>query len=91
MAASDPLTNTNSLIREASNEYFDGAYGVKTGTSSQAGSNLVSAATRRECQGDALCINRDVIAVALGSAADGTATGDRFSDSRSLLEFGLSA
>ena len=32
-----------------------------------------------------------VIAVALGADADATATGDRFSDSRSLLEFGLSA
>src|SRR3954447_9289020 len=76
------LYNTNGLIREASDEYFDGAYGVKTGTSNQAGCNLVSDATRRECLGDAPCINRDALAVALGSADDETVAGDRFSDSR---------
>ena len=77
------MKNTNNLIRNTQPEYFPGAYGVKTGTSGQAGENLVSAAKRYVCEGDALCGWRDVIAVVLGST-------DRFSDSRELLEFGLS-
>lgn len=83
------ITNTNDLILDDDADFFDGAYGVKTGTSGRAGSNLVSAASRRVCEGDGLCTERDVIAVVLGAADDGTAGGDRFSDSRRLLEFGL--
>jgi serine-type D-Ala-D-Ala carboxypeptidase (penicillin-binding protein 5/6) len=74
------LTTTNRLLRNTLPEFYPGAYGVKTGTSDQAGRNLVSAAT--SAQGD-------VIAVVLGSDPDGTATGDRFSDSQALLDFGL--
>lgn len=58
---------------------FPGAYGVKTGTSGQAGQNLVSAAAR---EGD------DVIAVVLGSDDSG-APGDRFTDSTALLQYAL--
>jgi D-alanyl-D-alanine carboxypeptidase (penicillin-binding protein 5/6) len=85
-----PMTTTNRLIRSSTTDFFPGAYGVKTGTSNQAGSNLVSAAKRYVCEGDALCGWRDVVAVVVGSAADGSSGGDRFSDSRELLEFGLS-
>src|SRR4051812_41908176 len=76
------LYNTNGLIREASDEYFDGAYGVKTGTSNQAGCNLVSDETRRECLGVAPSLNRDALPVALGSADDENVVGVRFSNSR---------
>jgi D-alanyl-D-alanine carboxypeptidase len=88
------LTNTNKLIRDGSADYFDGAYGVKTGTTDRAGSNLVSAAERLVCECDTDSdgyTHRDVIAVVVGSADNGTSTGDRFSDSRALLEFGLSS
>ena len=74
------LTTTNRLLRSTRPEFFAGTYGVKTGTSDRAGSNLVSAAVRG---------NRDVIAVVLGAAEDDTPTGDRFSDSHTLLDFGL--
>ena len=59
---------------------YPGTYGVKTGTTGQAGQNLVSAAT---------VLGKDVIAVALGSDASDTVAGDRFTDSRALLSFGL--
>jgi D-alanyl-D-alanine carboxypeptidase (penicillin-binding protein 5/6) len=74
------LTTTNRLLRSALPEFYSGAYGVKTGTSDRAGSNLVSAATRAE---------EDIIAVVLGSDPDGTPTGDRFSDSGAVLNFGF--
>jgi serine-type D-Ala-D-Ala carboxypeptidase (penicillin-binding protein 5/6) len=74
------LTTTNRLLRNTLPEFYPGAYGVKTGTSDRAGSNLVSAATR---------VQRDIIAVVLGSDSDDSATGDRFSDSRALLNFGF--
>lgn len=74
------VTTSNKLLRSSQAEYFPGSYGVKTGTSDLAGSNLVSAAA---------IANEDVIAVVLGADSDGTTTGDRFSDSRSLLNFGL--
>ncbi len=73
------LTTTNNLLQTGS-DFYPGAYGVKTGTSHRAGSNLVSAATRG---------SEDVIAVVLGSDPDGTPTGDRFSDSRTLLNIGF--
>ncbi len=74
------VSSTNYLIRSSKAEYYPGAYGVKTGTSDRAGSNLVSAAAVG---------GNDVIAVVLGSDDNGTATGDRFSDSATLLDFGL--
>jgi serine-type D-Ala-D-Ala carboxypeptidase (penicillin-binding protein 5/6) len=74
------LTTTNKLLRSTRSEFYPGAYGVKTGTTDRAGANLVSAARKA---------NGDVIAVVLGSDADGSATGDRFSDSRRLLNFGF--
>ena len=74
------LTTTNRLLRNTQPEFYAGAYGVKTGTTDRSGSNLVSAATRG---------NGDVIAVVLGSDPDDTKTGDRFSDSRALLNFGF--
>jgi D-alanyl-D-alanine carboxypeptidase (penicillin-binding protein 5/6) len=74
------LTTTNRLLQSSRAEFYAGAYGLKTGTSDRAGSNLVSAATRG---------NADVVAVVLGAPDDGTPTGDRFTDSRALLDFGL--
>jgi D-alanyl-D-alanine carboxypeptidase (penicillin-binding protein 5/6) len=74
------LTTTNKLLRSDRTEFYPGAYGVKTGTTNRAGANLVSAARKAHW---------DVIAVVLGSDADGSATGDRFSDSRRLLNFGF--
>jgi serine-type D-Ala-D-Ala carboxypeptidase (penicillin-binding protein 5/6) len=79
------LTNTNDLIVDGDSQFYEGAYGVKTGTSNMALSNLVSAAARTDCEGDGLCERRDVIAVVLGSTDDSS----RFSDSRRLLDFGL--
>ena len=73
------FTTTNQLLPGETSAY-PGTYGVKTGTTGQAGQNLVSAATVG---------GEDVIAVALGSDASDTEDGDRFTDSRALLSFGL--
>ena len=62
--------NTNRLLWS-----FEGATGVKTGTTSRAGYCLVAAANRE---------GMSVIAVVLGSA-------DRWGDAARLLEYGLSA
>jgi serine-type D-Ala-D-Ala carboxypeptidase (penicillin-binding protein 5/6) len=72
-------TTSNQLLPGQPYEYA-GAYGVKTGTSTRAGENLVSAARAN---------SRDVIAVALGSDDDETVVGNRFTDSQALLGFGL--
>ena len=65
------LTNTNKLIR-----YYEGCFGLKTGTTSKAGSCLAAAAER---QGLIL------IAVVLGSPT----SKDRFSGCQKLLDFGF--
>lgn len=63
-----PLTNTNRLLW-----YLEGANGVKTGTTNEAGYCLVSSATRD---------GKQLIAVVLNSA-------DRWGDSARLLEYGF--
>jgi D-alanyl-D-alanine carboxypeptidase (penicillin-binding protein 5/6) len=82
VAVSTRQYNSNSLVNSYRPDYYPDAYGVKTGTSGQAGENLVSAAERWVCDTDADCSSRDVIAVVVGST-------DRYGDSRQLLEFGL--
>jgi D-alanyl-D-alanine carboxypeptidase (penicillin-binding protein 5/6) len=69
---------TNQLLPGGTAAY-PGAYGVKTGTTDMARENLVSAA--RVWHGD-------VIAVVLGSD-DTSAPGNRYTDSRTLLDWGL--
>ncbi|MDA0158779.1 serine hydrolase [Solirubrobacter ginsenosidimutans] len=59
---------------------YPGAYGVKTGTTNMARQNLVSAAATS---------TKDVIAVVLGSDDDSTVPGDRYTDSRALLDWAL--
>lgn len=70
--------NTNQLLPGGSSPY-PGVYGVKTGTTDRAKENLVSAAR---------VFSRDVIAVVLGSD-DTSSPGNRYSDSRALLDWGL--
>lgn len=65
------LVNTNKLIR-----YYEGAFGLKTGTTSGAGSCLSAAAER-----DGLTL----IAVVLGSPS----SKDRFAGTQKLLDFGF--
>ena len=65
------LVNTNKLIR-----YYNGAFGLKTGTTSQAGSCLSATAER-----DGLTL----IAVVLGSPT----SKDRFSGAQKLLDYGF--
>ena len=65
------LVNTNKLIR-----YYDGAFGLKTGTTSQAGSCLTATAER-----DGLTL----IAVVLGAPS----SKDRFSGAQKLLDYGF--
>lgn len=65
------LVNTNRLIR-----FYSGAFGLKTGTTSKAGSCLSAAAER-----DGLCL----IAVVMGSST----SNDRFNSARKLLDFGF--
>ncbi len=61
------LTNLNELLGT-----YAGADGVKTGTTPEAGENLIASATRNQHQ---------LMAVVLGST-------DRYADARSLLDFG---
>ena len=70
--------NTNQLLPGGTSAY-PGAYGVKTGTTHRAKENLVSVA--RVSFGD-------IIAVVLGSD-DTSAPGNRYTDSRALLDWGL--
>ena len=68
---SSQLVNTNKLIR-----FYEGATGLKTGTTSKAGHCLSASAQRGDME---------LIAVVLGSE---TST-DRFSSARQLLDFGF--
>lgn len=65
------LVNTNKLVR-----FFDGATGLKTGTTDGAGSCLSASATRK---------GLSLIAVVLGSDT----SDQRFGSARGLLEFGF--
>lgn len=65
------LVNTNKLVR-----YYDGATGLKTGTTSKAGHCLSASAKRN---------GMELIAVVMGSAN----SNDRFSSARQLLDFGF--
>ena len=65
------LVNTNKLIR-----YYDGAFGLKTGTTSKAGSCLAATAQR-----DGMTL----IAVVLGAPT----SNDRFGGAKKLLDYGF--
>lgn len=65
------LVNTNRLVR-----FYSGAYGLKTGTTSKAGSCLSAAAERD---------GMNLIAVVMGSPT----SNDRFNAARKLLDFGF--
>jgi len=67
------LTNTNKLVR-----FYDGCTGLKTGTTSKAGSCL-SASAKRD--------NMHLIAVVMGAPT----SNDRFSDAKALLNFGFAS
>jgi D-alanyl-D-alanine carboxypeptidase len=60
---------------------------VKTGTSNMARENLVSAA--KTLPQFPPVVYRNVVAVVLGSDNETTTSADRFTDSRTLLDFGL--
>lgn len=65
------LANTNKLIR-----FYDGANGLKTGSTDEAGC-CISATAKRD--------NLELIAVVLGAPT----SNDRFSDARALLDYGF--
>ncbi len=67
------LANTNKLIR-----FYDGATGLKTGSTDEAGC-CISASAKRD--------NLELIAVVLGAPT----SNDRFSDARTLLDYGFSS
>ena len=67
------LANTNKLIR-----FYDGANGLKTGSTSKAGCCLSGTAKRNDMQ---------LIAVVLGAPS----SKDRFNGARALLDYGFSA
>lgn len=69
------FVNRNELLQESSEHCFAGATGIKTGFTSQAGSCLVSSATRNGV---------DLIAVVLHSTEE-----DVWNDSIELLEYGF--
>jgi len=65
------LVNTNKLVR-----FYEGATGLKTGTTSQAGSCLAATAERNEME---------LVAVVMGSPN----SNDRFNGARKLLDYGF--
>lgn len=67
------LVNTNKMVR-----YYEGATGLKTGTTDGAGSCLSASATRS---------GLSLIAVTLGSST----SADRFTSCRKLLDYGFAA
>lgn len=71
------FTNTNQLLQRNSGYYFEGADGIKTGFTDQAGYCLVSSATR---------YNAGLIAIVLKSTND-----EVWRDSNHLLEYGFKA
>ncbi len=73
-AAARELTNTNSLINNNSEYYYDPAYGVKTGYSATAGYCLISAAKQN---------NINAICILMG----GKNVGDQFSESATLYRW----
>ena len=79
-AVLDRPVNTSNALLPGRTAAYPGAYGVKTGTTDMARENLVSAAATS---------TKDVIAVVLGSDDDSTLPGDRFTDSRALLDWAL--
>ena len=74
-AAKLPLANTNQLLQPGSANYFEGATGIKTGFTDEAGYCLVSSAASA---------GKRVIAVVLHSTSK-----DVYPDARKLLEYGL--
>ena len=111
-AVRDTTYTTSNQLLPTRPQAYDGAYGVKTGTTDMARENLVSAArsgpppaidTSAAAQSyPAAAVSRrgaserriqspgpNVIAVVLGSDDDSATTADRFTDSRTLLDFGL--
>ncbi|WP_158606496.1 D-alanyl-D-alanine carboxypeptidase family protein [Paenibacillus ginsengarvi] len=70
------LTNTNQLLQPGSPYYFEGATGIKTGFTDQAGYCLVSSVSAE---------GKQIIAVVLRSTGK-----DVYPDARKLLEYGLS-
>jgi serine-type D-Ala-D-Ala carboxypeptidase (penicillin-binding protein 5/6) len=78
-AVLDRTVNTTNQLLPGGTSAYPGVYGVKTGTTHRARQNLVSAA--RVWYGD-------IIAVVLGSD-DTSAPGNRYTDSRALLDWGL--
>ena len=66
------LVNTNKLVR-----FYEGATGLKTGTTDSAGSCLSATATRN---------NLSLISVVMGCAT----SDDRFSSARTMLDYGFS-
>lgn len=75
LAAKLALTNTNQLLQPGSAYYFQGATGIKTGFTDQAGYCLVSSAIRD---------GKEVIAVVLRSTSK-----DVYPDAWKLLQYGL--
>ena len=69
------IRNTNRLLRPTSSDFFRGAYGIKTGTTREAGECLVSAARGGLA---------DVIVVTLGARRG---SGDRYDDTKTLFGY----
>lgn len=86
MSAARKLENTNKLLQKGGANYYEYAYGVKTGYTAAAGYCLVSAAKK-----DSL----NLICVVLGAESkvieDGTTQVQSFSESKRLLQWGFSS
>ena len=69
------IVNSNRLIRAGGSQFYEGAYGVKTGTTENAGECLVFSASRSGV---------DLVGVVLGATRS---TGNRYDDSTKILDF----
>lgn len=74
------MKNTNQLINPSSKYYLDSAIGIKTGFTTQAGNCLISSAKKD---------NIELICVTLKAGSSSKESEYRFSDNKTLLEYGL--
>ena len=72
--------NTNNLILPKSSYYYENATGIKTGYTKEAGSCLISSATKD---------NINYIGIVLNSNSNKYEKNTRFTDSKTLLEYGF--
>jgi D-alanyl-D-alanine carboxypeptidase len=74
------LTNSNHLINTTSSDFYEYATGIKTGFTNSAQNCLIASAKKD---------NTELISVILGSTASNFSSNSKFSDAKTLFEYGF--